>query len=58
MTTSTAQREHVNAFIDVGVRRELERLARINERSLSAEIRLALRAHVEREEDECDESPA
>ena len=49
MTTSTAQREHVNAFIDVGVRRELERLAREADRSLSAEIRRALAAHVERE---------
>ena len=47
MVTSTAPRQHVNAFIDVDVRRKLERLARTNERSLSAEIRLALRAHVE-----------
>ena len=42
------QREHVNAFIDVDARRELERLAREGERSLSAEIRLALRTHIER----------
>ena len=48
MATSTAQREHVNAFIDVGVRRERERLAQENDRSLSAEIRRALAAHVDR----------
>ena len=45
---TTAQREHVNAFIDVDVRRELERLAQENDRSLSAEIRRALAAHVGR----------
>ena len=50
MATSTAQREHINAFIDVGVRRELERLAQENDRSLSAEIRRALAAHVDRHE--------
>jgi predicted transcriptional regulator len=48
MATSTAQREHVNAFIDVDVRRALERLAHENDRSLSAEIRRALAAYIER----------
>jgi predicted transcriptional regulator len=52
MPTTLQEREHINAFIDRDVRRELERLARVNERSLSAEIRLALRAHVERDETE------
>ena len=52
MATTVQEREHVNAFIDRDVRRQLERLARVNERSLSAEIRLALRAHVERDENE------
>ena len=42
------RREHVNAFVDADVRRKLERLARANDRTLSAEIRRALRAHVER----------
>ena len=51
----TEQREHVNAFIDRDVRLELERLARANERSLSAEIRLALRAHVQREDETKEE---
>jgi hypothetical protein len=54
--TNTQQREHVNAFVDVAVRRALERLAHENDRSLSAEIRRALAAHVERERgDEEDE---
>ncbi len=51
MATSTPQREHVNAFVDVDVRRQLERLALANDRSLSAEIRRALRAHVEHDDD-------
>ena len=51
MPTSTL-RENVNAFVDADVCRQLVRLARENDRSLSAEIRRALRAHVEREHDE------
>jgi predicted transcriptional regulator len=51
MATTTAQREHVNAFIDVDIRRELERLAHENDRSLSAEIRRALAAYVERDDE-------
>ena len=49
MDTSTLPRVHLNAFVDVNVREELERLAREADRSLSAEIRRALAAHVERE---------
>ena len=49
MDTSTLRRVHLNAFVDVNVREELERLAREADRSLSAEIRRALAAHVERE---------
>jgi len=49
MDTNTLPRAHVNAFIDVDMRRELERLAREADRTLSAEIRRALAAHVERE---------
>lgn len=48
MATTTAERVHLNAYVDADVRDELERLARSNERSLSAEVRLGLRAHVER----------
>ena len=56
MPTTVQEREHVNAFIDRDVRRELERLARVNERSLSAEIRLALRAHVDRDDENEEET--
>lgn len=52
MSTTTAEREHINAFIDVDIRRALERLARENDRSLSAEIRRALAAYVERDDEE------
>jgi predicted transcriptional regulator len=48
MDTNVQERAHVNAFVDATVRRELERLAQANDRSLSAEIRRALAAHVER----------
>ena len=41
--------------MDADVRDELERLAREADRSRSAEVRLALRAHVERDNDEEDE---
>jgi predicted transcriptional regulator len=53
-TTATPERVHVNAFVDKDVRDALERLARANDRSLSAELRLALREHVERDHDEED----
>lgn len=56
MATNTLERVHVNAYIDRDVRDELEQLARTNERTLSAELRVALRAHVERDhhDDEVD----
>jgi predicted transcriptional regulator len=48
--------KHVNAFVHPDVRRELERLARAGDRSLSAEIRRALDAHVGRDETEEEET--
>jgi hypothetical protein len=48
VATTTPERVHLNAYVDADVRDELERLARANERSLSAEVRLGLRAYVER----------
>jgi hypothetical protein len=54
VTTNTLERAHLNAYVDRDVRNELERIARDNDRSLSAEVRLGLRAHVERA-DETDE---
>ena len=41
MAVETPPREHLTAFVHADVRRELERLAEENERSLSAEIRRA-----------------
>ena len=41
----------MNEFIDADVRRELVRLAHKNERTLSAEIRVALRGHLERDDE-------
>jgi predicted transcriptional regulator len=51
-TTATPERVHFNAYIDSDVRDELERLARENDRSLSAQARIALREHVERDDHE------
>ena len=48
MATQTEGRAHVNAYVDLDVRLGLERLARANDRSISAEIRTALREYVER----------
>lgn len=56
MATTTLAREHLNAYVDADVRRELERLAAENDRTLSAEVRRALRAYVERDHDEEDET--
>jgi predicted transcriptional regulator len=47
-----ANRTHeavAHAMIDPGTREQLEALARSNDRTLAAEIRRALREHVERE---------
>lgn len=52
MAVKTPAREHMTAFVDADVRRELERLAEENDRSLSAQVRIALREHVERDHDE------
>jgi predicted transcriptional regulator len=57
MDTNTLGRVHLNAFVDVDIRRELERLAREADRSLSAEIRRALAAHVERETTDEGDAP-
>lgn len=55
MSTTAPERVHLNAYVDADVRDELERLARTNDRSVSAEVRLALRAHVERDNETEDE---
>jgi predicted transcriptional regulator len=49
MATQTEQRELVTAWIDPRDRTRLVELARDHDRSISAEIRRAIAAHVERE---------
>ena len=56
MSTQTAERAHVNAWIDPRDHERLVELAQRNDRSISAELRRAIAAHVERDgEDERDE---
>jgi predicted transcriptional regulator len=43
-------RVHIGAYVDPTLKRELDESARRADRSLSAEIRLALRRHVDREQ--------
>lgn len=40
----------MGAYVDVDQHRQLAKLAERNERSLSAEVRLALKEHLEREQ--------
>lgn len=46
------QTSQLHAFVPTPLRQELERVARANDRSLSAEVRRALAAHLEREQAE------
>jgi predicted transcriptional regulator len=48
MATKTDERQHVNAWIEPELARTLDQKAREADRSRSAEIRVALRRHVER----------
>lgn len=45
---SVTEMVHLGAQIERSLRDELKALAQANERSVGAEVRLALRAHVER----------
>ena len=47
--TTTAKRIPMGAYVDRGQHELLAQLARENDRSLSAEVRVALREHIERE---------
>lgn len=49
MATHTEERAHVNAWIDADDRERLLELARSHDRSLSAELRRAVAAHVARD---------
>lgn len=56
MATTTAERAaHVNLWLPPQHRQELLERARANERSLSGEIRVAIREHLERDNGEDDE---
>jgi predicted transcriptional regulator len=52
MSAQTAEHQHVNARVDPELLRLLDEKAEANDRSRSAELRVALRAHVERDEKE------
>jgi predicted transcriptional regulator len=50
-------RVHVGAYVEPTLKRELDESARRADRSLSAEIRVALRAHIGREQPAEQEQP-
>jgi integrase len=58
MATKTEQRQHINAWVDPELARRLDEKAREADRSRSAEIRIALRQHVEPEQGRCSSDPA
>ena len=47
--TASAERININVWLPADERRQLDDLAERNERSLSAEVRRAIRAHIARE---------
>ena len=57
MATKTDERRHVNAWIEPDLAQRLDEKAQEADRSRSAEIRLALRRHVERERAAEQEEP-
>jgi predicted transcriptional regulator len=50
MLTKTEGREHVNVWVEPELVRQLDEKAEEADRSRSAEIRIALRRHVERDD--------
>jgi predicted transcriptional regulator len=52
MGTRTQKRAHVNAWLDAQLHRRLVELARVNDRSVSGELRVAIREHVVRDDQE------
>jgi predicted transcriptional regulator len=47
--TATSERVNVSAFVDRGLREQLEEVARREDRSVSAVVRRALQAELERQ---------
>jgi predicted transcriptional regulator len=57
MATKTDERQHVNAWVEPELARALDLKAREADRSRSAEIRIALRRHVEHASETPKERP-
>ena len=57
MSTRTDDRVSVSVFVDPRDRERLVELALAHDRSISAEIRRAIRQHVERDDDEDESDP-
>jgi ribbon-helix-helix CopG family protein len=55
--STTAQRIYTGAQVDIAVHRQLSELARRRERSVAAEIRLALHEHLEQAANDHEETP-
>jgi predicted transcriptional regulator len=51
MATKTEGREHVNVWVEPELVRQLDEKAEEADRSRSAQIRIALREHIERSEE-------
>jgi hypothetical protein len=58
MTTKTEERQHVNAWVEPRVVEQLDAKAAAAVRSRSAEVRIALCAHVERDDEHEEEDGA
>jgi predicted transcriptional regulator len=54
MSALTQERVSVSVFVDPHDRERLAELARNHDRSISAEIRRAIREHIERDQEEED----
>ena len=55
MTEKTASRRLVNTWVDPELVERLDDVAREADRSRSAELRIAIRRHLERDDDETEE---
>ncbi len=57
MRATLTEKVVVSAAVDVEQREELERLAREGDRTLSQQVRMAVREHLHRHRAEIDEEP-
>jgi predicted transcriptional regulator len=56
MTTKTEERRHVNVWVEPELARKLDERAEQEDRSRSAVIRVALRRHLERDDEKEEEA--